>query len=124
LNQVFMNLLVNAAHAIEERGIITVRTGKYDDNEIWIEISDTGTGIAPENLKRIFDPFFTTKPIGKGTGLGLSLSYGIIRKHHGRIEVSSKVGAGTTFKVSLPVSRANLARTDDTASSNGDNHNS
>ena len=106
LNQVFMNLLVNAAHAIEERGIITVRSGKYDDDEVWIEISDTGTGIAPENIKRIFDPFFTTKPIGKGTGLGLSLSYGIIRKHRGRIEVHSEVGIGTTFKISLPVCRS------------------
>ncbi|MHB0991860.1 MAG: ATP-binding protein [Burkholderiales bacterium] len=124
LNQVFMNLLVNAAHAIDEHGIITIRTGQYDDNEIWIEISDTGSGIAPENIKRIFDPFFTTKPIGKGTGLGLSLSYGIIRKHHGRIEVNSELGVGTTFKVSLPVSRSNPERIAGTASNNSENSNS
>ena len=102
LNQVFMNLLVNAAHAIEERGTITIRTGRQGE-EVWVEIADTGKGIAPEHLKRIFDPFFTTKPIGKGTGLGLSLSYGIIQKHHGRIEVHSEVGKGTTFRVWLPV---------------------
>jgi len=102
LNQVFMNLLVNAAHSIEQRGTITIRTGQQDD-EVWVEISDTGKGIAKENMQRIFDPFFTTKPIGKGTGLGLSLSYGIIQKHHGRIEVASEVGKGTTFRVCLPV---------------------
>lgn len=102
LNQVFMNLLVNAAHAIEDRGTITIRTGQQGQ-EVWVEVSDTGKGIAPENLKRIFDPFFTTKPIGKGTGLGLSMAYGIMKKHHGRIEVQSEVGKGTTFRVSLPV---------------------
>ncbi len=102
LNQVFMNLLINAAHAIEARGTITLRTGRVAD-EVWVEISDTGKGIDPAHLNKIFDPFFTTKPIGKGTGLGLSLSYGIIQKHHGRIEVSSIVGRGTTFKVWLPV---------------------
>ena len=107
LNQVFMNLLVNAAHAIEERGTITIRTGTLrtgqQGEEVWVEIADTGKGIAPEHLKKIFDPFFTTKPIGKGTGLGLSLSYSIIQKHHGRIEVQSEVGKGTTFRVWLPV---------------------
>ena len=102
LNQVFMNLLVNAAHAIEERGTITLRTGQQDDG-VWVEIADTGKGIAPEHLKKIFDPFFTTKPVGKGTGLGLSLSYGIIQKHHGKIEVRSEPGKGTTFRVWLPV---------------------
>ncbi|MEQ6341686.1 MAG: ATP-binding protein [Gammaproteobacteria bacterium] len=102
LNQVFMNLLVNAAHAIEARGTITIRTG-IEGEEVWVEVADTGKGIAQENLKRIFDPFFTTKPIGKGTGLGLSLSYGIIQKHHGRIEVKSEVGKGTTFRVCLPI---------------------
>jgi len=105
LNQVFMNLLVNAAHAIEERGTITIRTGQQGD-EVWVEITDTGKGIAPENLKKIFDPFFTTKPIGKGTGLGLSLSYGILKKHNGRMEVESTIGKGTTFRVWLPVSHA------------------
>ena len=102
LNQVFMNLLVNAAHAIEERGAITVRTGQ-EGEDVWVEIADSGKGIPPENLTKIFDPFFTTKPIGQGTGLGLSLSYGIMQKHHGRIEVQSEVGKGTTFRVWLPV---------------------
>lgn len=102
LNQVFMNLLVNASHAIEERGTITIRTG-VEGGSVWVAVSDTGKGIAPENLKRIFDPFFTTKPIGKGTGLGLSMAYGIVQKHHGKIEVQSEVGKGTTFKVVLPL---------------------
>ncbi len=102
LNQVFMNLLVNAAYAISERGTITIRTGCIED-EVWVEIADTGQGIPPENLQKIFDPFFTTKPVGKGTGLGLSLSYGILQKHHGRLEVQSEVGRGTTFRLSLPV---------------------
>lgn len=105
LNQVFMNLLVNAAHAIEERGTITIRTGSQGD-EVWVEVADNGKGIAPENLKRIFDPFFTTKPIGKGTGLGLSLSYGIVQKHHGRIEVQSEVGKGTAFRVWVPIKQS------------------
>lgn len=102
LNQVFMNMLVNAAHAIEDHGEITVRTSLHGDR-VLVEISDNGNGIAPENLKRIFDPFFTTKPIGKGTGLGLSLSYSIVQKHQGRIEVESTVGKGTCFKIWLPI---------------------
>ncbi len=102
LNQVFMNLLVNAAHAIEERGEITICTG-YDNDQVWVTISDTGSGITAENLKNIFDPFFTTKDVGTGTGLGLSLSYGIIKKHGGHIEVDSEVGKGSTFTVHLPV---------------------
>ncbi len=102
LNQVFMNLLVNAAQAIPEHGSITIRTRKHDT---WacVEISDTGSGIPPEMLNRIFDPFFTTKPVGKGTGLGLSISHGIIRKHKGRIEVASQPGQGTTFTVRIPI---------------------
>lgn len=103
LNQVFMNLLVNAAHAITaERGTITISTGVEGPN-VWVEVADTGAGIAQENLKRIFDPFFTTKPVGKGTGLGLSLSYGIIQKHHGKITASSTPGSGTLFRITLPV---------------------
>jgi two-component system NtrC family sensor kinase len=103
LNQVFLNLLVNAAHAIRrERGTIIVRTGS-SDAEVWVEIEDDGSGIASEHLPRIFDPFFTTKPVGKGTGLGLSLSYGIVKKHTGRIDVDSEVGRGTRFRVTLPV---------------------
>ena len=101
LNQVFMNLLMNAAHAIEDCGKITIRTGQENDC-VWVEIEDTGKGIAPEHMKRIFEPFFTTKPVGQGTGLGLSLSYGIVRKHGGRIEVKSELGKGTNFRVVLP----------------------
>ena len=102
LNQVFLNLLMNAAQAIDKKGVITVRTG-ISGEEVWVEVEDTGKGIAPEHINRIFDPFFTTKPIGKGTGLGLSLSYGIVQKHHGRIEVNSEVGKGTKFRVWLPM---------------------
>ncbi|HAT31880.1 MAG TPA: PAS domain-containing sensor histidine kinase [Janthinobacterium sp.] len=102
LNQVFMNLLVNASHAIKERGTITIRTGCAED-WVWIEIGDTGAGIPPENLNRIFEPFFTTKPVGSGTGLGLSLSYGIVTKHGGKIEVASEVGQGTRFTIRLPL---------------------
>lgn len=102
LNQVFMNLLVNAAQAIDKKGTITVRTGVGGD-EVWVEVQDTGKGIAPEHINRIFDPFFTTKPVGQGTGLGLSLSYGIVQKHRGRIEVKSEPGKGTVFRVNLPV---------------------
>jgi len=101
LNQVFMNLLINASHAIDAHGTITLRTGQ-DDSHVWVEVQDTGKGIKPENLGRIFEPFFTTKPVGKGTGLGLSLAYGIVKKHDGRIEVKSEVGKGSTFKVILP----------------------
>jgi PAS domain S-box-containing protein len=108
LNQVFMNLLINAAHAIHERGRITVRT-RQDDDHVTVEVSDTGSGIPEENLGRIFEPFFTTKPVGKGTGLGLSLSYGIVQKHGGRIEVDSVVNEGTTFRVILPRQSAGSA---------------
>jgi two-component system, NtrC family, sensor kinase len=106
LNQVFMNLLVNAAHAIpggeQGRGTIHVRTG-VESEQVWVEIEDNGVGIAKENLGRVFDPFFTTKPVGQGTGLGLSLSYGIVKKHHGRLEVDSEPGRGTRFRVTVPV---------------------
>ncbi len=101
LNQVFMNLLVNAAHAIEKEGAITVRTGT-ENGSLWVEVSDTGQGISPEHANKIFDPFFTTKPVGKGTGLGLSVSYSIVKKHQGEIKVDSRVGEGTTFRVVLP----------------------
>ncbi|OGV71513.1 MAG: hypothetical protein A3B82_05520 [Methylophilales bacterium RIFCSPHIGHO2_02_FULL_57_10] len=103
LNQVFMNLLVNAAHAIEDRGVITVRSGVQGDG-VWVEIADTGKGIAPEHLNRIFEPFFTTKPVGKGTGLGLSVSYSIIQKHHGSISVDRPVGKGTGLGLSVSYS--------------------
>jgi len=103
INQVILNLVVNAAHAMQNgMGKITIRTGTEGEH-VWIEIEDNGAGIAKENLSRIFDPFFTTKPVGKGTGLGLSLSYGIVQKHHGEIKVISEPGVGTTFRVVLPI---------------------
>jgi PAS domain S-box-containing protein len=107
LNQVFMNLLVNAAHAIEERGKIFIKT-EVRDGGVAIEITDTGKGMPKEVQKRIFDPFYTTKPVGKGTGLGLSLSYGIMEKHHGFIIVESEEGKGTTFTMWLPISQEDV----------------
>ncbi|MDP5240395.1 PAS domain-containing protein [Uliginosibacterium sp. 31-16] len=103
INQVFMNLLVNAAQAIETQGEITLRSGLEGSDQVWISITDTGKGIDPEHMNRIFEPFFTTKPVGVGTGLGLSLVFGIINRHHGRIDVTSKPGHGTTFRIVLPV---------------------
>lgn len=102
LGQVFMNLLVNAAQAMEQRGTISVKTYQRDGH-LCVDIADTGKGIPPENIAKIFDPFFTTKPVGQGTGLGLSVSYEIVQKHGGKIEVQSQVGKGTTFTVMLPV---------------------
>jgi hemerythrin-like metal-binding protein len=102
INQVFMNLLVNAAQAIEAKGVITLRSG-VDGDSVWLEVADTGKGMSPEVQKRIFEPFYTTKPVGKGTGLGLSLSYDIVHKHGGRISVTSKPGEGSTFRVRLPI---------------------
>lgn len=102
LNQVIMNLLVNAAHAIDKKGDIEIITRDLGD---WVEllIRDTGHGIPEDVLPRIFDPFFTTKEVGKGTGLGLNLAYNIIKKHKGKIEVKSEVGKGTTFTILLQV---------------------
>jgi signal transduction histidine kinase len=102
LNQVFMNLLINAGQAVAERGTIVIATG-VDEGHVWVSIADSGCGIPEDALQRIFDPFFTTKPIGSGTGLGLAIAYRIVAKHHGRIEVQSRVGFGTTFRVVLPV---------------------
>lgn len=103
LNQVFMNILVNAAHAMTAaRGRITIRTARAGDM-VRVDIADNGRGIPKAIQGRIFDPFFTTKPTGSGTGLGLSLSYGIVQKHHGRIELDSTPGDGTTFSIFLPV---------------------
>ncbi|MFH1397779.1 MAG: ATP-binding protein [Candidatus Omnitrophota bacterium] len=104
ISQVFINLLTNAVQAIKDKGEITIKTYSKDA-DIFIEISDTGSGISEESLKRIFDPFFTTKPIG--TGLGLSMVYNIIQKHKGEIIVKSKVGIGTNFIVRLPVGSLN-----------------
>lgn len=103
LNQVFMNLLVNAAHAIEEFGDITIRTGSEDSGWLWVEVEDTGKGIPEKIRNKIFDPFFTTKPVGEGTGLGLSLTYKIIQDHHGEIELESEEGKGTRFRVYFPL---------------------
>lgn len=102
LNQVFMNILVNAAHAIEKQGEIIIKTW-HENNNIFISISDTGSGIPSDKLNRIFEPFYTTKEVGKGTGLGLSIAYDIVKKHNGDITVESEVGKGTTFTVKIPV---------------------
>jgi PAS domain S-box-containing protein len=102
LNQVFMNLLVNAGQAIENKGKIWVRS-YLQNGHVVAEVEDTGCGIKKEHLSKVFDPFYTTKPVGKGTGLGLSITYGIVQKHGGRIEVESEVGKGTKFRVLLPI---------------------
>ena len=98
-----MNLLVNAAQAIEIKGEIVITT-RASETEITVAIADSGAGIPRENLNRIFEPFFTTKEVGKGTGLGLSITYDIVtKKHGGKIEVTSEPGKGTTFVVTLPI---------------------
>ena len=97
-----MNLLVNAAQAIEVQGKIAITTGR-EDEQVWVEIADTGKGIPDKDIQHLFEPFFTTKPAGQGTGLGLSVSYSIVEKHHGRIEVHSEVGKGTAFRIWLPI---------------------
>ncbi|MDK8462232.1 ATP-binding protein [Marinobacter sp. SS13-12] len=105
INQVVMNLLVNAAHAIDDFGEIIVRT-RCDGNWAIVEVEDNGKGIAEENLHRIFEPFFTTKPVGKGTGLGLSLSFNIVQKHNGSIAAEhASTGKGTCFRISLPLTQ-------------------
>jgi two-component system NtrC family sensor kinase len=114
IKQVIMNMLVNAQHAIEHEGNITVRSRRFPQPKssepgiepvpmVEISIIDTGCGIPEKNLKRIFDPFFTSKEVGKGTGLGLSVSHGIVRAHGGAIEVESTVGKGSTFRIYLPL---------------------
>jgi len=102
LQQVFVNIIINARDAMPQGGTLRLITRSLGD-EVHIIFSDTGIGIPPENIKRIFDPFFTTKEVGQGTGLGLSVSYGIVEQHGGTIEVKSEVGVGTTFIVKLPV---------------------
>jgi signal transduction histidine kinase len=111
LNQVWMNLLTNAAQAIIGDGKVSIATRKENDIAI-VSISDTGRGIAPEHLKKIFDPFFTTKPVGEGTGLGLSITYGIIERHGGSITIESCLGEGTTFTIAIPI---NATRRDERA---------
>lgn len=102
LNQVFLNILMNAAQAMEKQGEIEIRTWNEAD-KIYISISDTGSGIPENKINRIFEPFFTTKPVGQGTGLGLSIVYDIIHKHNGEIKVDSRIGIGTTFTIMIPV---------------------
>jgi len=102
LQQVFLNLFLNAIQAMPEGGRLTV-DAREEDGYVRVTVADTGEGIAPENLDRVFDPFFTTKETGEGTGLGLSVSYGIVEKHGGRLTVESELQKGTTFAVYLPV---------------------
>jgi two-component system NtrC family sensor kinase len=106
LQQVFMNIILNAADAMNGTGRLVLATRENETaGFVDIAISDTGSGIPPENLDRIFDPFFTTKGVGHGTGLGLSVSYGIVQNHGGDITASSTLGSGTTFTVSLPATK-------------------
>jgi PAS domain S-box-containing protein len=108
LQQVFTNILVNACNAMPQGGALAVATRAHAAGQVEIRFADTGCGIPPENLSRIFDPFFTTMPVGQGAGLGLAISYAIVQRHQGAIEVESEVGKGTTFTVRLPVSSAPL----------------
>jgi two-component system NtrC family sensor kinase len=105
LQQVFTNLILNARDAIPDGGRILVSTSTADDGSLVVEISDTGIGIAPENVAKIYDPFYTTKGVGQGTGLGLAVSYGIVQEHAGHISVESTPGRGTTFRITLPSAR-------------------
>jgi len=103
LNQVFMNVLVNAGQAMQgRRGVIRIETGS-DGAVVWVTISDDGCGMTEAVRKKVFDPFFTTRDVGSGTGLGLSLAFGIVQRHHGSIEVKSELGEGSTFRITLPV---------------------
>jgi two-component system NtrC family sensor kinase len=104
LQQVFLNLFMNARDSMPQGGMLEVRTGAHNGS-VEIEVTDTGSGISPEHLQRIFDPFFTTKPTGRGTGLGLSVSYGIIKEHAGKVDVRSTPGKGTSFRLEFPVAR-------------------
>jgi signal transduction histidine kinase len=104
INQVFLNLINNAAQAIESgRGVIALTTRRHDADHVAVEVQDNGKGIPPEILPKIFDPFFTTKDVGKGTGLGLSIVYKIVEQHGGQISVDSAPGVGTKFTVVLPL---------------------
>lgn len=118
VNQVFMNLLLNAAQSIQEHGHIIIRTG-VDGDQVWVDIQDDGCGIEAKDINRIFDPFFTTKQTGEGTGLGLSIAWGIVQRHKGTIKVNSEPGKGTTFRVILPVDAQNVPPTIDFPQSEG-----
>ncbi|HSK72777.1 MAG TPA: ATP-binding protein [Pyrinomonadaceae bacterium] len=109
LQQVFTNLILNARDAMIGGGTITLDTA-YDNEQVIIEVADTGEGIEPENLSKIYDPFFTTKGVGSGTGLGLAVTYGIVQEHSGSIEVASEVGSGTTFRLVFPVAQKQRQR--------------
>jgi len=104
LQQVFLNLFLNARDAMEAGGVLEVR-GRSQGQSVRVEVRDTGPGIAPENLHRVFDPFFTTKAVRRGTGLGLSVTYGIVREHGGQIEVESRPGEGACFRLEFPLAR-------------------
>jgi signal transduction histidine kinase len=112
INQVFMNLALNAVQAIEESGEIRVAT-KQDGDDVIVSVADNGRGMSPEVRSRVFEPFFTTKDVGQGTGLGLSISYDIVRKHGGSLTVDSEVGLGTTFVMRLPIEGAEEMHADD-----------
>ncbi len=109
IQHVFINLILNAMHAIPDKGTITIRTSS-DERFVYTEITDTGCGIPDEHLHKIFDPFFTTRPVGKGTGLGLWISMNIIQKHKGTIDVQSVLGKGSIFKVTLPIKNDKLKK--------------
>lgn len=115
LQQVFTNLILNARDAIPEGGRIKLSTSSTEDDMLTVEVSDTGIGIAPENVAKIYDPFYTTKGVGRGTGLGLAVSYGIVQEHSGHISVESTPGKGTTFRITLPTvnARAHLQAASD-----------
>jgi two-component system, NtrC family, sensor kinase len=115
INQVFLNIITNAAQAIETQGEIVITTGLHDENHVAIRIADTGCGIPEENLSKIRDPFFTTKEVGTGTGLGLSIVDEIIRSHHGELLVESQVGKGSAFTVVLPIKQTAQAQPADEA---------
>jgi signal transduction histidine kinase len=112
INQVFLNLVTNAAQAIETHGQIAVTTKLHDAEHVAVRIADTGCGIPPELMTKIRDPFFTTKEVGAGTGLGLSIVDEIVRAHHGRLEIESQVGKGSAFTVILPIKRKAAAPDD------------
>jgi signal transduction histidine kinase len=112
INQVVMNLLVNAGQAIAECGHITIRTG-VESGYVWVEVQDDGCGIDKSDQARIFEPFFTTKPAGMGTGLGLSIAFGIVTRHQGKLLLQSETGVGSTFRLVLPIN-AQVADATDT----------
>jgi signal transduction histidine kinase len=108
LQQVFTNLLLNARDALPAGGSIRIATTPAEDHSLTVEVSDSGMGIAPENVAKIYDPFYTTKGVGRGTGLGLAVSYGIVQEHSGHISVESNPGRGTAFRITLPTANARV----------------